>query len=541
MRTGLRGNVPGVIVATIMKANPFSRRGFLLGLAAATGPYRVACAQPGHGSQIHDVRTYGAAGDGVRMDTAAIQTAIDRCAGSGGGAVVFPAGTYLSGTIVLKTNVTLQIESGAILRGSPNLKDYPAHIPALRSFTDTYTDKSLIYAENVENVSIVGRGMIDGQGGSFKGPYKVRPYLIRFVNSRNIQVQDVAIHDAPMWVQHYLGCEHVAIRGVTVRSRVNANNDGIDIDSCNSVRISDCDIWSGDDAIVLKATTDRPCRDVVVANCVLSSACNALKLGTESNGGFENIVISNCTISETRLAGLAIEMVDGGALDRLSVSNLVMKGVGAPIFVRLGDRARPLSEGGARPAAGTLRNVSISDVQADGAGAVGCAIAGLPGHEVENLTLENIRLSFAGGGIAGDALREVPERAEAYPEFSMFGKLPAYGLYCRHVRNLRIRDVQTSFVASDQRPALIAEDIEIAELADCCLDSAGDAQSAVCLNDARDVFIHGCRATGPADAWLRVKGPRTRQIRLAGNDLARARKAIECSEDVPRDAIVVTD
>ena len=162
------------------------------------------------------------------------------------------------------------------------------------------------------------------------------------------------MRDSPMWVQHYLDCEGVSIRDVTVRSRVNHNNDGIDIDGCRRVRISDCDIWSGDDAIVLKSTFAGPCRDVTVTNCVISSNCNALKLGTESNGGFENIVMSNCTIYDNRLAGIALEMVDGGTLDRVIVSNIVMNKVGAPIFMRLGNRARPYTENGPRPGMGQL-------------------------------------------------------------------------------------------------------------------------------------------------------------------------------------------
>ncbi len=523
-----------------MEPHSFSRRGFLLGLAVAGAPAGVA-AQTGGDSRIHDVRRYGAAGDGVRMDTAAIQSAIEHCARSGGGTALLPAGTYLSGTIVLKANVALRIEPGAVLRGSVNLADYPAHVPSLRSYTDTYTEKSLIYAEGIENISIAGQGVIDGQGAAFKGSYKVRPYLMRFVNCRNVNVQDVTIRDSPMWVQHYLACERVAIRGITVRSRVNANNDGIDIDSCRGVRISDCDIWSGDDAIVLKATTDRPCRDVVIANCVVSSRCNALKLGTESNGGFENIAISNCTVSETRLAGLAIEMVDGGVLDGISVSNVLMKGVGAPIFIRLGNRARPFTETGARPPMGKLRNVSIGGVQADGAGPTGCALAGLPGHAIENVTLENIRISFAGGGTASDALREVPERPEAYPEFSMFGRLPAYGFYCRHVKNLRLRGIQTGCTGPEERPALVAEDAETVELADCALDSAAGAESVVRLTDARDVLANGCRTTGPIGVWMRVQGADSGHIRLTANDLAGARKPVERSPDVPPDAITVRD
>jgi polygalacturonase len=443
---------------------------------------------------------------------------------------MFPAGRYLSGTVVLKSHVTLQLEAGAVLLGSKSLEDYPSHVPALRSYTDTYTEKSLIYAENAENIGIRGTGTIDGQGAAFHGPYKVRPYLIRFINCRGVSTSDVTIVDSPMWVQHYLACDHVDIRGVTVHSRVNANNDGIDIDGCQGVRIADCEIWSGDDAIVLKATLDRPCRDVVITNCVLSTLCNALKLGTESNGGFDNIAISNCTIRDTRLAGIAIEMVDGGVLERVSISNITMSGVGTPLFVRLGNRARPFVEGGAMPGMGSLRNVSISNVQADGAGKTGCAIAGLPGHAIENLTLDNIRMSFAGGGKASDATRSVPEKPEGYPEHSMFGTLPAYGLYCRHVKNLRVRDVRTEAVLADARPAVFCDDVEGVELADCAL-------SAVRMTQARDVFVHGCRTVGAPDAWLRVGGAESRQIHLLGNRLTMAKRAVEVESEVAANTV----
>ncbi|MFB3828683.1 MAG: glycoside hydrolase family 28 protein, partial [Bryobacteraceae bacterium] len=199
-----------------------------------------------------NVRDHGAAGDGNRLDTMALQAAIDACARAGGGAVLLPPGRYLSGTLFLKSHVTLWLDPGATLLGSKDLNHYPVTVQKPRSYTDNYTDKSLIYAEDCENIGIAGRGTIDGQGAAFKGPYKVRPYMIRVINCRDVAIDGVAIKDSPMWVQHYLGCEGVAIRGITVRSRVNRNNDGIDIDACSRVRISDCDIWSGDDAIVLK-------------------------------------------------------------------------------------------------------------------------------------------------------------------------------------------------------------------------------------------------------------------------------------------------
>lgn len=429
---------------------PLLRRHFL---AASVAPM---AARPG----IFSVREHGAGGDGARLDTPSVQQAIDACAAAGGGTVWFPPGKYLTGTIYLKSNVSLYLEAGAVLLGSRNLEDYPVTVARYRSYTDNYTERSLLFAENLENIGIEGPGAIDGQGAAFQGPYKVRPYLMRVVGCRNVAVSGVTLQASPMWVQHYLACENVLIQGITVASRSNQNNDGIDIDCCDRVRISDCDISSGDDAIVLKSTSGRTCSNVTITNCVLSTACNALKLGTESNGGFENIAISNCVIYETRLAGIAVEMVDGGVLDGVSVSNINMKKVGAPIFVRLGNRARPFREGMAKPGMGRLRNVMISNVQATGGGKAGCSITGLPKHPVEHVTLENVRLTFEGGGTREEARRPVPELPEAYPEFSMFGALPAYGFYCRHARKLTFHNVEVYAAGSEERLPLVTEDVE---------------------------------------------------------------------------------
>lgn len=396
----------------------------------------------------------------ARPRTAELQKMIDACASHGGGTVVIPPGRHVTGTLRLRSNVRLWLDAGAVLEGSRDLADYPVIPGSFRGYTDNYTDKSLIFAEDASHVSIEGRGVIGGQGAAFRGPYKVRPYMIRMINCRNVAVSDVTIRDSPMWVQHYLACQGVSIRGITVHSRVNANNDGIDIDCSSRVRISDCDISSGDDAIVLKSTADLPCRDVAVTNCVLSTACNAFKLGTETNGGFEDIVLSNTTIYDTNLAGIALEIVDGGTLDRVAISNVTMRNVRAPLFVRLGDRARPPVAGAPRPPIGRLRNVTIRGVRAAGAARTGCAIAGLPGHPIENLALEDVRLEFEGGGTAADASRVPGEHPEAYPEYKMFGTLPAYGLYCRHVRGLRLRDVEVAANQPDARPPLICEDVD---------------------------------------------------------------------------------
>lgn len=389
-----------------------------------------------------------------------LQKLIDAAAAHGGGTVLVPPGRHVTGTLVLRSNVRLWLEPGAVIEGSRNLADYKVLAGPVRGYTDNYTDKSLIHAEDAVNVSIEGRGTIDGQGASFKGPYKVRPYMIRMIRCRDVAVSGVTIKDSPMWVQHYLCCDGVAIRGITVRSHVNQNNDGIDIDSSCRVRISDCDISSGDDAIVLKSTTMEPCKDVAVTNCTLSSHCNAFKLGTETNGGFEEIVLSNCTIYDTRLAGIALEIVDGGTMDGVAISNVSMRNAVAPIFLRLGDRARPPVEGGAKQPVGRLRNVTISGIRARGGGLTGCAIAGLPGHPIENVSLQDIRLEFQGGGTAEDARRVPAEWADRYPEFKMFGTLPAFGFYGRHIRGLRLRDIELVAIQPDARPPMALSDVE---------------------------------------------------------------------------------
>jgi polygalacturonase len=484
----------------------------------------------------YNIRNFGAKGDGEALNTKAIQAAIDACAEGRGGTVLFPAGTFLSGTLYLRSNVALELSSGCTLLGSERLEDYPPTVPACKSYTDNYTDKSLIYAENLSNITIMGQGVIDGQGASFKGPYKVRPYLIRLVTCQNVTVKDIALRNSAMWVQHYLACDDVSIRGITVRSRCNGNNDGMDIDGCHRVRIADCNIWSGDDSIVLKSTADRACENVAIKNCVMSSLCNALKFGTESNGGFKNVVVTGCSIYDTNLAGIALEIVDGGTLEQVVVSNITMSNVRSALFLRFGDRGRPFKEGMARPPVGTFRNVTISNVEAAGASRTGSSITGLPGHPVENVTLSNIRIWVEGGGTRDEACRVVDEKPEAYPECTMFGTLPAYGLYCRHVKGLTLRNVHLDSVNPDHRHALILEGVEDAQIDGLAASSAEDGSPVIRLNDVKGVFIHGCRAPAGTRTFLRLEGDKTKNVSLVANDLSEAKTPVETSPDVPESA-----
>jgi polygalacturonase len=521
-----------------------NRRDFLAGSAGLGGacavlPIQSLSARAADSAPPQfNVREFGATGDGTTLDTRSLQAAIDACAKAGGGTVWLPPGSYRSGTLFLKSRTELHLEAGAVLLGSKDLADYPITVPALRSYTDNYTERSLIYAEDQTQIMLSGRGVIDGQGASFKGPYKVRPYLIRMIGCRDVSVRDLTLKDSPMWVQHYLGCEGVRVDGLTVRSKVNANNDGLDIDGCSQVRVADCDISSGDDAIVLKSTLDRPCRNVVIANCILSSDCNAFKLGTESNGGFENIVLSNCAIHDTRLAGLALELVDGGVMDGVSISNVTMRNARGGIFIRLGNRARPFKEGMDKPGLGTLRNVNISDVFATGLDRTGCSISGLPEKPAESISLNNIRLSFVGGGTDADARRQPAEQADKYPEYSMFGVLPAFGLYCRHLRGLRLAGVSMAVSAPEARPSLVCDDVEDLDLFAWSCDAAASVHPVVRLAEVRNALLHGCRVLRDAALFLRVEGASSQNISLTGNLLAKAAKSVELTGGASEKALV---
>jgi len=451
----------------------------------------------------------GANGNGQFLNTKAIQSAIDQCHGQGGGTVFVPAGRFRTGTLILRSNVSLQLDAGAVILGSTELQDYPEIYPAFRSYTDVnYVDKSLIYAEQAENISICGRGTIDGQGESdvFDLPgrenYKKRPYLVRMVACHNILISGISLINSPMWVQHYLACEDLVIEGIRVKSLVNHNNDGIDIDCCSRVRISNCDINSGDDAIVLKATAPKDCERITINNCILRSRCNAFKLGTESTGGFRDILVNNCVIYDTRLAALALEMVDGGTAERIQINNITANGVGGAVFIRLGNRARhylALGSGGGKKyyfeendkldtvGMGRMRNITISHFICAGADSVGCSITGIPGFEVRNIILRDIHISFAGEGKVSQFIEVVPENESEYPEYQMFGKLPAFGIYARHVRNISLNNIRLDYENEEHRPALIFDDVTGLVLSDLNLEAPSEGGPSVVFKNTHNI------------------------------------------------------
>jgi len=503
---------------------------------------------------FYNVVDYGADITGNQISTGAIQNAIDDCAEIGGGTVYFPAGQYLSGTVFLKNNVSLHLEPGAILEGSKNLSDYPIVECGIRSYTDNYTNKSLIYGEGLKNISITGQGTIDGNGSAFKVErmkndesvrqkdgfafYKSRPYMIRIIDCENVSVKDINIINSPMWVQHYLACNNVVIDGITVESKVNFNNDGIDIDACENVRISNCNIHSGDDAIVLKSTMDKVCKNVAVTNCILNSNCNGFKLGTESNGGFENISFSNCIIHNTRLAGIALELVDGGGFKNILVSNVNMDTVGCAIFIRLGDRARPYKENMEKPGMGSLNDIMISNIQASYVGRTGCSVTGLPGYLAGNITLNNIRLNFEGGGAKEFVTREIEEFPDKYPEFGMFGILPAYGFFCRHISGLTMENIELSYEYPDYRPAIYFNDVMEGRIKNLKASCEEDTETLMIIHDSKNIVVSECDVSKNTGALAYLKGS-SDNVAFINNNLFNSIKIYKKDPPVKDSGIIV--
>jgi len=468
---------------------------------------------------IFNVTKYGAVGDGTSLDTAAIQGAIDAATANGGGTVRVPAGQYLIGTIDLKSNVTLHLEGGAVLRASQDQAHLPDRWPQLRSYTDAYTRKAIIYAEKAENIAIVGKGMIHGQGVKFRGvdPHSfdgTRPFLVRLVECRNVTLRDIELRDSSFWGIHLLACTDVNIDGIRIDSTVTWNNDGIGVDSSQNVRISNCNIRSGDDGIVLKTTTPRATRNVVVTNCVISSNCNAIKIGTETVGDVQNVAVSNIVAHNGGLAVIALLAMDGGRVERNSISDVVAENVrGAAVFMRLGHRARPhwvAREGDTETAPAheerdsVLRDITIRNVYARDSSPLGCTITDLPGNVIENVVLENVHVYSRGGGTREMANRTIADLPDAYPEFNMFGPLPAYGFYVRHVKGIRMDRVRLGHAERDVRPALAFEHVRDLELVDVRAAVDETVEHAVTLQQVDGAWIRRLRLPGEREAAVRV-------------------------------------
>ncbi len=424
----------------------------------------------------YNIVNYGAVNDTTQLSTAAVQKAIDACSAAGGGRVVVPTGNYKIGTIILKSNVHMHLEQGATLYGSTDLKDYlpmKTDYVSLRTQTETI---QLIFADKATNVVIDGFGTIDGRGRSFKklswnDEGITRPHLLRFIQSSDITLRDITLKNSGCWMQHYLACDRVKIDGIKVFNRNNYNNDALDLDGCHEVVVSNMFADSDDDAITLKSTSPRLCENIRIADCVVSSHCNAIKLGTETNGGFRNINISGIVVKPSYdqkekffgqwigSSAISLEIVDGGVLENVNVSDITIEGTESPIFVRLGNRARGYKEGVPVTKVGKINGIHLSNIQIRNAGSMGCSITGIPGHEVENVWLNNITIHHKGGVTAADmpkineSIKD--EKEKEYPESTMWGNLPAKGFFVRHARNIKFNNIEVITEQPDVREVIV--------------------------------------------------------------------------------------
>lgn len=558
----------------------------VLALCGGTLPSSVSLAAPQDGraasvGRVFDVRDHGAVGDGKTLDTEALQKAIDACAAAGGGQVRFPAGTFLSGTIRLKSNVTLYLDEGAILQGSRYMTEYPPKpidYVALR-----YSERSFIYAEKAENIGIEGPGIIDGAGESFiylsirdvsspRGstswgrenprpdyfPFERRPFGVHFVQCRNITVRGITLRNTPMVSQSFLACQNVTIDGVTVRSLNNANVDAIDIISSKDVRITNCDLASSDDALCLKSSSADFTENVVIENCRMTSFSNAFKMGTESNGGFRNITMRNCEMYDSRSSGVSLQIVDGGLMENIDLSDLTFRNVNGGIAIRLGNRARPPGPNQPKPGVGAIRHVRIRNVTATGTGSwkpdtskgryykdprsplIGCLISGIPGHDIEDVVLENIKMDFAGGGERKLVDIKVPENEAGYPEYSMFGPLPAYGFYVRHARGITFKDMQLEVRHPDQRPALVFDDVADIKISGFKADTGAETPALIWLKAVKGAVISEPKPNNGLETLVRVDGDKSANIQLAVSGPAAGKQPLVSGPEVPAGAARVT-
>lgn len=441
----------------------------------------------------YNISDFGAKADGITINTSTIQKAIDYINENGGGSLIFGPGNYVTGSIYLKSNVTLHLERGATILGSTNPFDY-------------VKDKkigwmSLIFAVNQENIGITGKGTINGRGfitannmvsyihrGIFTDPLKLdrpnetnRPQNIYFRECKNVTITDITLRDPASWNQTYDQCKKLYVDNIYVDSKSYWNNDGIDVVDCDGVVIKNSFFDAADDVLCFKShDPNQLCQNVVVDNCVGRSSANGLKFGTVSRGGFRNFKVTNLTIYDTFRSAITFAAVDGGEIENIVVDGVRSINTGNVIYLRIGDRWSK----GKKP---FMKNILISNVYAEvpfGKPDAGynyegpvedlprnispASIIGLPDYKIQNVKLKNIEIVYPGAGnplyakrgVTPAELDSIPEMRTAYPEFSQFKELPAWGLYIRHAEGIEFENVTFTALKKDYRPGIVIDDVK---------------------------------------------------------------------------------
>lgn len=495
-------------------------------------------------SFVRDVRDFGAVGDGKTNDTAAIQKAIDACARQGGGVVRVPHGTFRTGSLVLRSHVELNLTSSAVLEGVADLGQYHVDPKVVYKLLN----QSLVFAEGCDHIAITGQGTIDGRGKSFPvGDKYQRPVLIRFRDCRNVRLEGFLVKDSAAFGVHPIHCRQVRIEGLRIDSHVQPNSDGIDVDGCQDVFISNCNIRSGDDSIALKTIEGKaPCQDVLITNCVLSSDCAAIRVGPDAMSNIERVAASNCVIRDTGLNGIKIQMSFGAVMRDMVFSNMVMDNVTGPISIRLAGWKMGAGNVWAvfddsNWEKGELRNILFENIRArvPGGGFKSCiSITGTPKTRPRDITFSNLDITFPGGGTSAEgARRQVPDLERDYPECYIFGVLPAYGFYAHHAEGITLDNVQFHLAVEDLRPAVVCDDVQKLKLTGLEADASPKMESLVRLQDTQAAMIRGTRVVNPLEAFLRVEGKSSKRIVLRDNDLGSVGREVSAADGVAKDAI----
>jgi len=488
-------------------------------------------------NKTYNITTYGAQADGKTNNTAALQKAIDDASQDGGGRVIVPAGRFVTGPLHLKSGVNLYLSKGAMLLGSDHRRDYGPG-----------SAEPMITAKDQQNISITGSGTIDGQGDRLlkdifdmlqKGELKDsnwqtynpwhqkqpeernRPKLIFFIGCNNVQIKGISLKNSVDWVQDYKECDNLVVDSINVESNTYWNNDGIDIVDCHNVRVTNSFFNADDDGICLKSENRNAYSDqIYIANCKVRSSASGIKFGTASRGGFKHVTIKNVEIYDTYRSAIALESVDGGFLEDIDIRDINARNTGNAIFIRVGHRNQD-------SVSSSVKRIYIANVKVQipkgkpdkGYPMEGpellfkhhgfpCVIAGLPGHPVSDVTLENIKVSYEGGydkhipTIGLDSLQTIPEQLKDYPEFSMFGELPAWALYVRHAQNLVIKSTNFSYQKPDLRPACIFDDVTGLQFQQIAIPQA-KTTPVIVLKDVKDSSLSNLKL--PVDEKTAIK------------------------------------
>jgi hypothetical protein len=534
--------------------------------AAARGGAQPARAQGSgnpalNGARIYNIRDFGAKGDGTTLDTAALQAAIDACTKDGGGTVLVPAGTFHIGAVEMKSNVTLHIAAAGTLLGSADGKQYHAidAIPLRGDSTLGDGNWALIYAVEAKNITVEGPGLIDGQGIQFHAPAQgqpppsgiggaKRPYHLLLHRCEHVNVRDLRLFRCAFHSIRVIQSKFVHMDGLHIHNRVNGNNDGFHFISCEYVTVSNCVVLAQDDACALFGS----CKFITVTNSTFSTRWSVFRFG---GGVAENITVSNCVLYQVFGCPFKFHGSAGTRFENMNFSNIVLQDVTGPISISVGAHQRAGGENANEGApAGIIRNITFSNIHGTvttdppplpdypftsgyrpGEGHSAIVLNAVGGATLENITFDNVHLTFGGGGTAEEAARrDLPDVAG---EYFMLGPIPAYGLYARNARGVTLQNVRFQTSTPDLRPAIIFDKVEDAAINGLSVQGHPQAESVLRFISSKHALLTATRLLTPATTFLQLEGSANQNIIVDGGDVSRASKPLAFKDGATEQAV----